>query len=756
MAMDKQMELFEDGGLMDEGGMVDEVSGNEVPPGSTREEVRDDIPAQLSEGEFVFPADVVRYFGLETLMKMRQEAKAGLKRMEDMGQMGNSEEATIPDDIPFDINDLDMEDDGVLEYARGGVVHAQAGTFIQPNLGLQQQPSQFTGYQSQYTPYTQLPMPTTTPATTPPAFTPLSQQQTPVLPQMQIPTFTGLTGTAQPSPGGYDEMKTYVNSAGVEIQIPFKNGSPIYPIPEGYTLKTDSVSSAQTGTTTGATTPTSTVDYSPTTSEEDRTRLDTTLPRDKNFGDFFRGLFNRTGQEEKAQSVTGEVTKGITGAIRDKSGQFLGFEPVRTLDDPFGGKQTSIWSTTNEFVQNSKEYRKAALRQGFSAMAFPLGVATGSYTPFLLQGIADITGKQSLGPNSKAVAGHQARVNILSGLGVVDVSQFSSQAMVDWVGKTMNAAMDAPGSITTAPTRASGAQMSTNEVITKALASPEMVSFARTSLSNLANDVLGQEAVSGMEFNNAMTALSNSLTGDIYDLVNSLDKARASFNDTVSIREQLEKREVAALAAEDILDGVISSPDVKNARYQDNLAELKQLHADGYISDRMYRDVTENNRSWIQVSAAVRAGRVNEQNAAVEQTSFTDDRIAQIQAQKIAERKAEKQTLRDQARQFGIDPSIVDQNVEQARLQIAQEKAKNEQAQRALQERMDQAQTAGERDYGEGDGRALSAPGTRDISTSFGASVGEGLGYGFLNEGGVINKDKLTKQMEKSGLSPKK
>ena len=41
-----------------EGGMIDEVSGNDVPTGSTREEVRDDIPAQLSEGEFVFPADV--------------------------------------------------------------------------------------------------------------------------------------------------------------------------------------------------------------------------------------------------------------------------------------------------------------------------------------------------------------------------------------------------------------------------------------------------------------------------------------------------------------------------------------------------------------------------------------------------------------------------------------------------------------------------------------------------------------------------
>ena len=61
--LEKQMELFEDGGLRQEGGMVDEESGNEVPVGSTRKEVRDDIPAMLSEGEFVFPADVVRYIG---------------------------------------------------------------------------------------------------------------------------------------------------------------------------------------------------------------------------------------------------------------------------------------------------------------------------------------------------------------------------------------------------------------------------------------------------------------------------------------------------------------------------------------------------------------------------------------------------------------------------------------------------------------------------------------------------------------------
>ena len=118
--MAKQMDMFNEGGLMDEGGTVDPVSGNDVPPGSTQEEVRDDIPAQLSEGEFVFPADVVRYFGLEKLMEMRQEAKMGLQRMEDMGQMGNSEEAIMPDNLPFDIDDLEMEDDAV-GMAQGGM-----------------------------------------------------------------------------------------------------------------------------------------------------------------------------------------------------------------------------------------------------------------------------------------------------------------------------------------------------------------------------------------------------------------------------------------------------------------------------------------------------------------------------------------------------------------------------------------------------------------------------------------------------------
>jgi hypothetical protein len=103
-----------EGGMLQEGGTVDPVSGNEVPVGSLQEEVRDDIPAQLSEGEFVFPADVVRFIGLEKLMQLRQTAKEGLAKMEAMGQMSNSEEATMDDDVEFE-----SEIDNILKEVEG-------------------------------------------------------------------------------------------------------------------------------------------------------------------------------------------------------------------------------------------------------------------------------------------------------------------------------------------------------------------------------------------------------------------------------------------------------------------------------------------------------------------------------------------------------------------------------------------------------------------------------------------------------------
>jgi hypothetical protein len=102
-------ELLAEGGMMDNSGEV--VNGTEVPAGSLREEVSDDVPAMLSEGEFVVPADVVRYVGLEKLMKMRDQAKAGLERMEEMGQMGNAEEVVNPDQQFAQVDDIAFEND---------------------------------------------------------------------------------------------------------------------------------------------------------------------------------------------------------------------------------------------------------------------------------------------------------------------------------------------------------------------------------------------------------------------------------------------------------------------------------------------------------------------------------------------------------------------------------------------------------------------------------------------------------------------
>ena len=268
--MSKQMEMFDDGGLMDEGGTVDPVSGNDVPPGSNQEEVRDDIPAQLSEGEFVFPADVVRYFGLEKLMEMRQEAKMGLQRMEDMGQMGNSEEAIMPDNLPFDIDDIDMEDDG-LEMAQGGVVQAANGTFVQPtpttpNAGVYYNPagSSTTGVAA-------APMKAASTSAAPN----IGQAATPVeagsgkttmftdykLPQAPVPVMTApdqlpkFLGEVTPGVGGVDYTEeTYVNEAGQTVTFRRYNDGSLKDssgneavIPEGYTIKSEAEKDVGTG-----------------------------------------------------------------------------------------------------------------------------------------------------------------------------------------------------------------------------------------------------------------------------------------------------------------------------------------------------------------------------------------------------------------------------------------------------------------------------------------------------------------------------
>ena len=114
-AMEQQMEMafMQEGGLRDDGMDRDPVSGNEVPSGSLAEEVRDDIPAQLSEGEYVVPADVVRFFGIKFFEDLRMQAKMGLAQMEDAGRIGG-------EPIEEDAEMLDPEDEmKIREMVKG-------------------------------------------------------------------------------------------------------------------------------------------------------------------------------------------------------------------------------------------------------------------------------------------------------------------------------------------------------------------------------------------------------------------------------------------------------------------------------------------------------------------------------------------------------------------------------------------------------------------------------------------------------------
>ena len=136
MAMEQQMEMFALGGLDDDGMSRDPVSGNEIPPGSMANEVRDDVDSKLSDGEYVVPANVVRFFGVKFFEDLRTQAMQGLSNMEANGRIGGE---PVPSDMPMqdqmaevmpDVSDGEMEmlqglmNEGgyVRGYAPGGAV----------------------------------------------------------------------------------------------------------------------------------------------------------------------------------------------------------------------------------------------------------------------------------------------------------------------------------------------------------------------------------------------------------------------------------------------------------------------------------------------------------------------------------------------------------------------------------------------------------------------------------------------------------
>ena len=133
--------LYQEGGMQDDGMNRDPVSGNEIPPGSLAKEVRDDIPAQLSEGEYVVPADVVQYYGLKFFEDLRDKAKMALARMERDGRIGGEPVDTEPQmdtgDFPFSVDELQTFSEGGTPrgYQPGGGVTfvGTPATTMQPN-----------------------------------------------------------------------------------------------------------------------------------------------------------------------------------------------------------------------------------------------------------------------------------------------------------------------------------------------------------------------------------------------------------------------------------------------------------------------------------------------------------------------------------------------------------------------------------------------------------------------------------------------
>ena len=175
---------------------VDPVSGNEVPPGSLPEEVRDDIPAMLSEGEYVVPADVLRFYGVKFFEDLRAQAKMGLAEMEANGRIGGEPIEEEGDDLPFSDEELMVEEsiddpqEEQMSAAFGGLVGYNEGGAQLDVFGSDQ------------------------------------FQQDPNDP-------TQVIIGSQPGGTGY-ELVTYYGPNGEEVNIPFFNGMALGVIPAGY------------------------------------------------------------------------------------------------------------------------------------------------------------------------------------------------------------------------------------------------------------------------------------------------------------------------------------------------------------------------------------------------------------------------------------------------------------------------------------------------------------------------------------------
>ena len=198
MALEEQMKI-NFGKVPDNTVGQDPVSGNDIPLGSTAENVRDDIPTNLSEGEIVVPADVVNFHGVKLFEDLRAEAKIGYAQMAQDGRIGGqpmNNDVDMDMDIAITLEDLETSDDGEpVKMDEGGLLDDDENTNL---IGGEEQFNQGPYY---------------------------SQKG-----GFDMENAYAGTGTSGP----VLEMREYMNDDGHRIFITFIDGVPQMEIPEGY------------------------------------------------------------------------------------------------------------------------------------------------------------------------------------------------------------------------------------------------------------------------------------------------------------------------------------------------------------------------------------------------------------------------------------------------------------------------------------------------------------------------------------------
>lgn len=277
MVEDDQMNrLMAEGGMADDGMAIEPTTGNEVPPGSLAKEVRDDIDAKLSEGEYIVPADVVRYFGVRFFEDLRMQAKQGLSQMDAQGRIGGT--AVNQNGVPLEGEDEELtpEEEQMLMEALGQTggnpVGMAEGGFASRN----------------------------------PAFGPVGFDR---------------SAFSMPKAGGF-ESRVYYNPATKEKKsFQFMNGSPVGIIPAGFVPYTEGMENQAPVTPTA--TPTPDPAPAPTTSNSNSGGSGAPTPPTGGTGTGTGGINYEAWADKNREALMADPYQFGLNALVDKSGKTL-------------------------------------------------------------------------------------------------------------------------------------------------------------------------------------------------------------------------------------------------------------------------------------------------------------------------------------------------------------------------------------------------------------------------------------------------